>query len=85
MSGHQPTESVGFGLFAQDLADAEAALREARKALEVATSRWVARQMSHAQWFDVASAYGVALNKRDELAKKAARPVRGPADVEVMS
>lgn len=70
------------GLFAQELADAEAALREARKALQVATHRWVAHQITHSAWFECATAYGQALNVRDALAKKEARPVRGPVDME---
>lgn len=73
------------GLFAQELADAEAALREAKKALDLATHDWISRRMTHAEWFDVATAYGQALNVRDALAKKEARPVRGPVDVEVAS
>ena len=70
-------------LFRQDLADAEAELARAHKALQVATHDWISRRtLSHADWFLVAQWYGRALALRDSLRMKASRPVRGPLDVE---
>lgn len=71
-------------LFRQDLADAEAELARAHKALQVATHEWISlRTMKHEHWYLVAQWYGRALAMRDSIRMKATRPVRGPLDVEV--
>lgn len=67
-------------LFRVEITAADRALAEAKKALDIATDRWVTRKITHAQWFEVATAYGQALVRRDDLARSLTAPRRGPAD-----